>query len=191
MPLRNPFSSWSRSSVGQPGSWRDADGSINWSRVATMGAATALGGPIIGRLATGIYDRVGGGGSTAPSNYQLPMPQGPNMGGFNSPPQPGSTTTNQQLAQTMEQWIAQQNQNRIEAARTRDQGAGGPSGPMPSGAGTVTAANPNGAYRTRDETGAQRDSRYATEAAFVNMRDNTNEAINANQLAAAMRGRRQ
>lgn len=115
-----------------------------------------------------------------------------NMGQYSgSTPQPGSNTTNQQLAQTMEQWVAQQNQARIAAARGGQQNQNSPVnqyGPQ-IGAGVVSADNPYGSYRTRDETGAQRDSRYATEAQAVAMRDSTNEAINAQELAAYVRGR--
>lgn len=122
MPLRNPLSNWSRSSAGKPGSWRDADGSINWTRVALTGGATAIGGPLVGRLTTGLYDRFNSG-NTASSNYQLPMPQGPNMGRFDSAPQPGSTTTNQQLRQALETYSQQMQQQRIEAARLSAGGA--------------------------------------------------------------------
>lgn len=117
MPLRNPFSSWSRSSAGQPGSWRDADGSINWSRVLTTGAATLAGGPLAGRLATGVYDRFN---QEVPSNYQLPRAQSPDMSAFSSSyqPSPGAATTNEQLRAALELYANQNMQNRIDGART-------------------------------------------------------------------------
>ena len=113
----------------------------------------------------------------------LGMPSGPNMGAFyGSPQQSGANVSNEQLQQQLEQYNQAQMQARIDAASGRQQGP-------QTGAGAVSAGNPFGAYRTRDETAQQRDARYAVESAFVNMRDSTNEAINAQQLAAAVRGR--
>lgn len=75
----------------------------------------------------GIYNGLGSGYSAADraaingpaiSSANLGFGRGPDMSQYyGARPQPGSTTTNQQLAQSMEQMLAQRNHQRIEAAR--------------------------------------------------------------------------
>lgn len=138
----------------------------------------------------GIYNGMGSGYSAADraaingpaiNTSNLGFGYAPDMSQFYGAPQAGSQTSNAQLQAQIDQMAQSQMQARIDAAR------GGPA--MQPGAGMVNAGNPYGAYRTRDETSAQRDARYATEDNFVNMRNGANEAINANELMAAVRGR--